>query len=216
MPRAPLLHALVLVILAIGASDAKRLSASSNETASNETALTQPASNETALKQAASNETSLNQTRLALDYHESKTSWNPDTGHWTTQYTHNSPEKDLCVEEQGQDPCRTICKCIHVEGFNGVELRCRWNITKCRKRKLPCYNARKKKGDCCESCPNGHTCLVWGRLLQPGDIWQNPGNQSEYATCGKTRLRITEITEDERSGFPTFLSHKYPPGGRYP
>merc|ERR1711962_1435697 len=96
MPRAPLLHALILVILGIRASDAKRLSA---PTSSNETASKQPASNGTALKQPA------NQTRLDSEMHQK-----PD-GHWTYRRK-VTKEKDICVEE---DPCRSECTCQKVD-----------------------------------------------------------------------------------------------------
>jgi len=209
MPRAPLLHALVLVILAIGASDAKRLSAptSSNGTASNETASNQPASNETALKQPASNET-LNQTRLASSTDDGH--WT-DNGHWTYR-TKGMKTSDICAEVE-EDPCRSKCTCQYLERDTYF---CKYNTTRCGEAGPPCYNGRKKAGDCCKSCPNGPNCLVWGRVLQPGDIWQNPGKKSEYAFCAKTGFRITEIKEFNENGFPIKSKDKYPPGPKYP
>jgi len=212
MPRAPLLHALILVILVIGASDAKRLSAptSSNETASNETALTQPASNETASKQPASNgifealKQPANQTRLDSEMH-----LKPD-GHWTYRRK-VTKEKDICVEE---DPCRSECTCQKVDED---AYYCKYNITQCEKDGEPCYDGRKKAGDCCKSCPNGPNCLAWGRPLQPLDIYQNPGNKSQYAECGKTGVSITEITSRfEKSGLSYGTKSSSGFGGRYP
>jgi len=220
MPRAPLLHALILVILVIGASDAKRLSAptSSNETASNETALTQPASNETASKQPASNETAskqpasngtalkqpANRTRLAIAWHKK-----PD-GHWTYKMK-ETKEKDICVEE---DPCRSACTCQKLEEDTYY---CKYNVTRCVKDGEPCYDGRKKAGDCCKSCPNGPNCLAWGKPLQPMDIYQNPGNKTEYAECGKTGVSITAITSRfEKSGLSYGTQRSSGFGGRYP
>jgi len=222
-PRAPLLHALVLVILVIGVSDAKRLSAptSSNETASNETALTQPAtnemaseqpaSNETALKQPASNETSLNQTRQDAGWH-----YIPETGEHTMAY---KDHKDTNICKKEKDPCHTNCKCWHLLDDQGNDhgWSCKWNRTSCNRNGAPCYDGRKEAGDCCESCPNGPNCLIWRKLLQPGDIHQNPRNKSEYAMCGKTGFRIYQITEwDEKSGLPYRSTFKPMSGGTYP
>jgi len=220
MPRAPLLHALILVILVIGASDAKRLSAptSSNETASNETALKQPASNETASKQPASNETAskqpasngtalkqpANRTRLASEMH-----LKPD-GHWTYRRK-ETKEKDICVEV---DPCRSECTCqkVDVDAYY-----CKYNITQCEKDGEPCYNGHKKAGDCCKSCPNGPNCLIWETLLKPGEIYQNPGNKSEYAMCGKSRIRIFQITEwSKQMGLAAQWTRTTMFGARYP
>jgi len=221
-PRAPLLHALVLVILVIGVSDAKRLSApaSSNETASNETALTQPASNEmaseqpasneTALKQPASNETSLNQTRQDAEWH-----YIPETGHHTMA-RREPKDIDICEEK---DPCKTPCKCMDMGNYAGQHNGwfCNWNKTWCNSNGAPCYDGRKEAGDCCESCPNGPNCFIWRKLLQPGDIHQNPRNKSEYAICGKTGFRLYQITEwDEKSGLPASSSSMHMSGGRYP
>jgi len=207
MPRAPLLHALILVILVIGASDAKRLSAptSSNGTASNETASNQPASNETASNQPASNGTSLNQTRLAATFDPYYTM---DNGHHTYR-TKVTETRNICAEE---DPCRSKCTCQKLEED---AYYCKYNTTQCNKAGPPCYDGRKEAGDCCKSCPNGPKCLIWGKPLLPGDIYQNPGNKTEYAMCGRKGFRITAITKFFDSGLSdreisTFGSGRYP------
>jgi len=210
MPRAPLLHALILVILVIGASDAKRLSAptSSNETASNETALTQPASNETALKKPASNgifealKQPANRTRLASEMQKK-----PD-GHWTYRRK-ETKEKDICVEE---DPCRSECTCqkVDVDAYY-----CKYNITQCEKDGEPCYDGRKKAGDCCKSCPNGPNCLVWKTHLKPRDIYQNPGDKREFVECAKNGMWIWNGKEFDENDTIT-RSAKWKWGKRYP
>jgi len=190
------MHALVLVFLAIGASDAKRLSAptSSNETASNETA-----SNESALKQTASNVTALNRTRLA---------WGGE------KWGSGGENEDICAKK---DPCMSSCSCRELPKNYVDKYMCKWKKNMCAKEGPPCYNGVKKQGDCCKSCPSGPNCLIWGRLLQPDDIFQNPGNKAEYAECGTKGFKINTRSKKGDNGFFTSLSfgvwHR---GGRYP
>jgi len=140
MPRAPLLHALVLIILAIGASDAKRLSAptSSNETASNNTALTQPALNETALEQPASNETALKQPA------SNETSLNQ-----TRQDAENAAWESICKCLNAGVCVVGIDYCYCRRGFKGK--RCEINIDDCHHQ--PCLN-----GGTCNDLVETYTC----------------------------------------------------------
>merc|ERR1719283_448107 len=195
MPRAPLFHALILVILVIGASEAERLSA---PTSSNGTASNQPASNGT-----------LNQTRAA---YQTDPMVQTDDGHWTYRVK-ETRIKDICAEEA---PCRSKKKCT-CQKMDEDAYYCKYNTTHCEEAGPPCYNGRKNAGDCCKSCPNGPNCLLWGTLIQPGKIFQNPGDNSEYAMCGKTGFMLFQVTEwDEKSGLPTNLRRGIKGGARYP